>query len=200
MANNFVNSFASIVTAGEFYQSDASDTSTGPQTVYTANNGSSGVNSILIELDAANTGTSGITISAFIQDTSATLGTVSSIASSSDVATVTTASAHGLKVGQYVNVTGSSTNFVNGVYKVASVPSATTFTYAQNSGAADGSAGGTILIYKAYHIVKDAPIPASATLKVVAGQKVVLNSNDKVIAYASAGTCDIVAGILQEVT
>ena len=50
MANNFVNSFASIVTAGEFYQSDASDTSTG-QTVYTANNGSSGVNSILVELD-----------------------------------------------------------------------------------------------------------------------------------------------------
>lgn len=200
MANNFVNSFASIVTAGEFYQSNASDTSTGPQTVYTANNGSSGVNSILIELDAANTGTSGITVSAFIQDTSATLGTISSIASSSDVATVTTASAHGLKVGMYVNVTGSSTNFVNGVYKVASVPSTTTFTYAQNSGAANGSAGGTILIYKAYHIVKDAPIPASATLKVVAGQKVVLNSNDKVIAYASAGTCDIVAGILQEVT
>ncbi len=200
MANNFVNGFASIVTAGEFYQSNASDTSTGPQTVYTANNGSSGVNSILIELDAANTGSAGITVSAFIQDTSATLGTVSSIASSSDVATVTTASAHGLKVGQYVNVTGSSTNFVNGVYKVASVPSATTFTYAQNSGAANGSAGGTILIYKAYHIVKDAPVPASSTLKIVAGQKIVLNSNDKVIAYASAATCDIVAGILQEVT
>jgi len=200
MANNFVNSFASIVTAGEFYQSDASDTSTGPQTVYTANNGSSGVNSILIELDAANTGTSGITVSAFIQDTSSTLGSITSIVSSSDVATVTTGSAHGLKVGMYVNVTGSTTNFVNGVYRVASVPSTTTFTYAQNSGAADGTAAGTKVIYKAYHIVKDAPIPASATLKVVAGQKVVLNSNDKVIAYASAGTCDIVAGILQEVT
>jgi hypothetical protein len=200
MANNFVNSFASIVTAGEFYQSDASDTSTGPQTVYTANNGSSGVNSILIELDAANTGTSGITVSAFIQDTSATLGSITSVVSSSDVATVTTGSAHGLKVGQYVNVTGSSTNYVNGMYKVASVPSTTTFTYAQNSSAANGTAAGTIVIYKSYHIVKDAPIPASATLKVVAGQKVVLNSNDKVIAYASAGTCDIVAGILQEVT
>ena len=200
MANNFVNSFASIVTAGEFYQSNASDASTGPQTVYTANNGSSGVNSILVELDAANTGTAGISVTAFIQDTSSTLGTVSSIASSSDVATVTTASAHGLKVGMYVNVTGSSTNFVNGVYKVASVPSATTFTYAQNSGAANGSAAGTILIYKAYHIVKDAPVPASSTLKIVAGQKIVLNSNDKVIAYASAATCDIVAGILQEVT
>ena len=200
MANNFVNSFANIVTAGEFYQSNASDTSTGPQTVYTANNGSSGVNSILIELDAANTGTAGITVSAFIQDTSSTLGSITSIVSSSDIATVTTGSAHGLKVGMYVNVTGSSTNFVNGVYKVASVPSTTTFTYAQNSGAANGTAAGTKVIYKAYHIVKDAPIPASATLKVVAGQKVVLNSNDKVIAYASAGTCDIVAGILQEVT
>ena len=200
MANNFVNSFASIVTAGEFYQSDASDASTGPQTVYTANNGSSGVNSILVELDAANTSTSGITVTAFIQDTSATLGSISSVVSSSDVATVTTGSAHGLKVGQYVNVTGSTTNFVNGMYKVASVPSATTFTYAQNSGAANGSAAGTIVIYKAYHIVKDAPVPASSTLKIVAGQKVVLNSNDKVIAYASAGTCDIVSGILQEVT
>ena len=201
MANNFVNGFASIVTAGEFYQSNASDTSTGPQTVYTANNGSSGVNSILVELDAANTSSAGITVSAFIQDTSSTLGTVSSIASSSDVATVTTASAHGLKVGQYVNVTGSTTNFVNGVYKVASVPSTTTFTYAQNSGASNTSgASGTIVIYKAYHIVKDAPVPSGSTLKIVAGQKIVLNSNDKVIAYASAATCDLIAGILQEVT
>ena len=202
MANNFVNSFASIPTAGEFYQStgSATDNATGPQLVYNANNGSSGVNSILVELDASNTGTAGVALTCFIQDTSSTLGSITSIISSSDVATVTTGSAHGLKVGMYVNVTGSSTNFVNGVYKVASVPSATTFTYAQNSGAANGNAAGTIVIYKAYHIVKDAPIPASATLKVVAGQKVVLNSNDKVIAYASAGTCDIVAGILQEVT
>ena len=200
MANNFVNSFASIVTAGEYYQSDASDASTGPQTVYTANNGSSGVNSILIELDASNTGTSGITITALIQDTSSTLGTISSVVSASDVATVTTASAHGLKVGQYVNVTGSSTNYVNGVYKIASVPSTTTFTYAQNTNAANGTAAGTIVIYKAYHIVKDAPVPSGATLKVVAGQKVVLNSNDKVIAYASGANCDIIAGILQDVT
>ena len=200
MANNFVNSFASIVTAGEFYQSNASDTSTGPQTVYTANNGSSGVNSILVELDAANTSTSGITVTAFIQDTSSTLGTISSIASSSDVATVTTASAHGLKVGMYVNVTGSSTNFVNGIYKVASVPSATTFTYAQNASAANGTAAGTKVIYKAYHIVKDVTIPASSTLKIVSGQKLVLNSNDKVYAYASAANVDIIAGILQEVS
>ena len=49
MANNFVNSFASIPTAGEFYQStgSATDNATGPQLVYNANNGSSGVLSLI---------------------------------------------------------------------------------------------------------------------------------------------------------
>ena len=202
MANNFKNAFASIVSAGEFYQStgSATDNATGPQLVYHANNGSSGVNSILVELDASNTGTSGITISSFIQDTSATLGSITSIVSTSDIATVTTGSAHGLSVGQYVHVTGSSTAFVNGMYKVASVPSTTTFTYAQNSGASNGTAAGTKVIYKAYHIVKDVSIPANTTLKIVSGQKIVLNANDKVYAYASGATCDVIAGILQEVS
>ena len=202
MANNFKNAFASIVTAGEFYQStgSATDNHTGPQNVYTANNGSSGVNSILVELDASNTGSAGITLTAFIQDVSATLGSITSIVSSSDVATVTTGSAHGLSVGQYVMVTGSTTAYVNGMYKVASVPSSTTFTYAQNSSASNGTAAGTKVIYKAYHIVKDVTIPASSTLKIVSGQKIVLNSNDKVYAYASAANVDLIAGILQEVS
>ena len=111
MANNFVNSFASIPTAGEFYQStgSATDNATGPQVVYTANNGS-GVNSILIELDAANTGDTAITATAYLQDTSATLGTITSVVSSSDTATVTCGTAHGLQTGMYVHVTGSTTN------------------------------------------------------------------------------------------
>ena len=202
MANNFKNAFASIVSAGEFYQStgSATDNATGPQLVYHANNGSSGVNSILVELDASNTGTAGITLTSFIQDTSATLGSITSIVSSSDIATVTTGSAHGLSVGQYVMVTGSTTAFVNGMYKVASVPSSTTFTYAQNSGASNGTAAGTKVIYKAYHIVKDVSIPANSTLKIVSGQKIILNANDKLYAYASAATVDVIAGILQEVS
>ena len=202
MANNFKNAFASIVTAGEFYQStgSASDNHTGPQNVYTANNGSSGVNSILVELDASNTGTSGITLTAFIQDVSSTLGSITSIVSSSDVATVTTGSAHGLQVGMYVHVTGSTTAYVNGIYKVASVPSSTTFTYAQNSSASNGTAAGTKVIYKAYHIVKDVSIPANSTLKIVSGQKIILNANDKLYAYASGATCYVIAGILQEVS
>ena len=198
MANNFKNSFVSVSTAGENYQSDASDSLTGPQTVYTANNGS-GVNSILIELDAANTGDTAITATAFIQDTSATLGTITSISSTSDTATVTCAGAHGLATGMYVNVTGSSTNYVNGIYKITKT-GATTFTYAQNSSASNGTAAGTITIFKAFHIVKDAPIPPQSTLKIVSGQKVVLNSNDKVLVYGSAASLDVVASILEDVT
>ena len=198
MANNFKNSFVSVTTAGEFYQSDASDSLTGPQTVYTANNGS-GVNSILIELDASNTGDSAITVTAFIQDTSATLGTITSISSTSDTATVTCAGSHGLATGMYVNVTGSSTNYVNGIYKITKT-GATTFTYAQNSSASNGTAAGTITIFKAFHIVKDAPIPPQSTLKIVSGQKVVLNSDDKVLVYGSAASLDVVASILEDVT
>ena len=198
MANNFKNSFVSVTTAGENYQSSASDSLTGPQTVYTANNGS-GVNSILIELDAANTGDTAITATAFIQDTSATLGTITSISSTSDTATVTCAGSHGLATGMYVNVTGSSTNYVNGIYKITKT-GATTFTYAQNSSASNGTAAGTITIFKAFHIVKDAPIPPQSTLKIVSGQKVVLNSNDKVLVYGSAASLDVVASILEDVT
>ena len=202
MANNFKNSFATIVGAGEFYQvtGSATDNHTGPQMIYTANDGSTDVNSILIEVDASNTGNSAITFTSFMQDTSSTLGSITSIVSASDVATVTSGAAHGLKVGQYVHVTGSTTAYVNGVYKVASVPSTTTFTYAQNSSAADGTAAGTIVIYRAHHIIKDAPIPAGSTLKVVSGQKIVLNGGDKFYAYASAGTCDVIASVLEGVS
>ena len=113
MANNFKNAFATSV----------STSSGSPTTVYTANNGSA-VNSILIELDVANTGTSGITVSVVLYD---------------------------------------------------------------NSGTAS------------YHIVKNAPIPSGGALKVVSGQKVVLNGDDQIRVYASAATVDVVASILEDV-
>jgi hypothetical protein len=113
MANNFKNAFATSV----------STNSSSPTTVYTANNGSA-VNSILIELDVANTGTSGVTVSVVLYDSS---GTAS------------------------------------------------------------------------YHIVKNAPIPSGGALKVVSGQKVVLNGDDEIRVYASATTVDVVASILEDV-
>ena len=198
MANNFVNGFASIVTAGENYQSvgSATDNHTGPQEVYTANNGSSGVNSILVELDASNTGTASISLTAFITDKTSEQSC--SVVSASDVATVTK-NGHNLQTGQYVFVFGSTTAYVNGFYKITRT-GANTFTYQQNAAAADANpAAGTVKYANAYSIVKDVTIPVSSTLKIVSGQKIVLNANDKVYAYASAAHCDVIAGILQEV-
>jgi hypothetical protein len=114
MANNFKNAFATSV----------STSSGSPTDVYTANNGSA-CNSILIELDVANTGTSAVQVSILVRDSSANAS---------------------------------------------------------------------------FHIVKNAPIPVGSSLKVVSGQKVVLNGNDKVQIYASANTVDVVASILEDVS
>jgi hypothetical protein len=113
MANNFKNAGASGV----------STSSGSPTTIYTSNNGTA-VNSILIELDVANTGTSAVAASVLLYDTSATTS---------------------------------------------------------------------------YHIVKDAPIPAGSTMKVVSGQKIVLNDDDEIRVYATAATVDVVASILEDV-
>tara|TARA_R100001510_G_C7533354_1_gene123907 strand:- start:124 stop:468 length:345 start_codon:yes stop_codon:yes gene_type:complete len=114
MANNFKNAFATTISTDP----------AAPTDVYTANNGSA-VNSILIELDIANTGTSAVTVTVLVRDSSASAS---------------------------------------------------------------------------FHIVKNAPVPVGSALKVVSGQKVVLNGNDKVQVYASAATVDVVASILEDVT
>ncbi len=113
MANNFKNGGTTGL----------STNSSSPTTLYTANNGSA-VNSIVIELDIANTGTSAITATALLYDSSATAS---------------------------------------------------------------------------YHIVKDAPIPSGSTLKVISGQKVVLNGDDQIRAYASASTADAIVSVLEDV-
>ena len=64
-----------------------------------------------------------------------TPSTVSRRALASNVATLTTSTAHNLRVGERVIIAGVATAF-NGTYTVASVPSSTTFTYA-TSGQAD---------------------------------------------------------------
>lgn len=114
MANNFKNAGASGV----------STSSGSPTTIYTSNNGTA-VNSILIELDVANTGTSAVAASVLLYDTSASAS---------------------------------------------------------------------------YHIVKDAPIPAGSTMKVVSGQKIVLNGDDEIRVHATAATVDVVASILEDVS
>ena len=97
-------------------------------------------------------------------------------------------------------------------YYVQSIPSASTFTIAETRSAAspqsfDGAGSG--VEFKKIHladIVKDAPVPVGGALKVIAGQKVVLESaaasaNDKLYAYTSAASSvDVIASVLEDVS
>ena len=97
------------------------------------------------------------------------------------------------------------------MYYVQSIPSASTFTIAETK---DGTlltfdTTGAGVVFAKIHladIVKDAPVPVGGALKVIAGQKLVLESlhanvNDKIYAYASgANACDVIASVLEDVS
>ena len=97
------------------------------------------------------------------------------------------------------------------MYYVQSVPSDSTFTIAETK---DGTkltfdTSNTNLLFVKVHladVVKDAPVPVGGALKVIAGQKLVLESlhanvNDKIYAYASAANaCDVIASVLEDVS
>ena len=57
---------------------------------------------------------------------------ISNKALTSNVATLTTSAAHGLTVGMTITITGVDATF-NGAYRITTVPTATTFTYAKTS-------------------------------------------------------------------
>ena len=97
-------------------------------------------------------------------------------------------------------------------YYVQSKPSNSTFTIAETKSAASAltfDGAGTGVEFKKIHladVVKDAPIPVGGTLKVISGQKLVLESavasaNDKLYAYCtSANEVDAIASVLEDVS
>ena len=97
-------------------------------------------------------------------------------------------------------------------YYVQSIPSASTFTIAETKSATSpqsfDAAGGGLEFKKIQlaDIVKDAPVPVGGTLKVISGQKLVLessaaSSNDKLYAYCtSANDVDAIASVLEDVS
>ena len=97
-------------------------------------------------------------------------------------------------------------------YYVQSKPSDSTFTIAETKSAASAltfDGAGTGVEFKKIHladVVKDAPIPVGGTLKVISGQKLVLESavasaNDKLYAYCtSANEVDAIASVLEDVS
>ena len=201
MANNFFNKIARNISADL----------TAPTVVYAP---ATGKKSIVIELDVANSSTAGQTISVLIDDFSAK-GSAVAMANATAVTSnvITAASAHGLIVNdrvQFSDVTGftGSTVLTTKVYFVQSIPLATTFTLATTPSAVTAMTvtGTTVtatslneLIYA--YIVRDAPIPIGGALKVIAGQKLVLEGLDSLLVTATtANTIDAIASILEDVT
>lgn len=70
------------------------------------------------------------------------------VARTNGVTAVTTVAPHQLNVGDSVNLSGVTDNSFNGLFTVASVPDATTFTYAQANQPNASSSGGEILATK----------------------------------------------------
>ena len=219
MANNFFNAI----------QTNVSADSTLPTAVYTT---PASKKSILIELDVANKSSSGVTVTVQICDASANTGpsgntrNVNAVATNT-TGTLTTVSAHGLSVNDRVTFTnstdpsftdaslppsGDTTLSETRLYYVQSVASTTTFTIAESESASSAltfdSNGASVTFTKIYlaDIVRDAPVPVGGSLKVISGQKLVLEAGsspeqDKVYVYASAANAvDAVGSVLQEVS
>lgn len=87
-------------------------------------------------------GTPASPFAAFINKTNLT---ISNVARATNVTTITTSAAHGLVLGDRVQVTAVTNTSVNGIFTVASAPTTTTFTYA-NTGATitSGADTGTV--------------------------------------------------------
>src|SRR5712692_211242 len=73
----------------------------------------------------------------------ATIAASNGAVRAANVVTITTTSPHGLGTGQSVTISGVSDSSFNGTFTIASVPSTTTFTYAQ-TGSNATSGGGTV--------------------------------------------------------
>ena len=221
MANNFFNAI----------KTDVSNDSTLPTAVYTTPNG---LKSILIELDVSNKSTAGVTVTVQIEDESANLGgsgnayTASAIATNTTgLITTTSAAPHLLAVNDRIIFTnGTDPSFTNAslppsgeaalsetrLYYVQKIESNTAFRIAETESATSAltfdqnGAGVTFTRIYLADIVRDAPVPVGGSLKVISGQKLVLEAGaspeqDKIYVYTSAANAvDAIGSVLQEVS
>ena len=107
---------------------------------------------------------------------------------------------------------GETALSITRMYYVQSIPSASTFTIAESASAASPltfDTNGASVVWETIYladIVRDAPVPVGGALKVIAGQKLVIESltanvQDKLYLYVSAAnTCDAIGSVLQEVS
>ena len=219
MANNFKNAVIRNISAD----------SNLPTTIYSTPNSKK---SIAIELDCSNKSSSGVTVTVQLEDESQNESggdahTLTVTTGVSGTLTTTNAAAHNLIVNdRIIFAVSTAPSFTNAslppsaeaalsvlrFYYVQSIPAAHTFTIAESKSASSpltfDNAGSGVKFVKVHiaDVVKDAPVPVGGTLKVISGQKLVLESltanvNDKIYAYASgANSCDVIASVLEDVS
>ena len=210
MANNFFNKTNRNVSADH----------TLPTYVYSV---PTSKKTIVIELDVANRSTASQTISVLIDDFTAKGSNIASTAASISSNTIVSAT-HGFATGDVVRLTKSGStairvggvepptagNNTDPVYYVI-VVNATSFKLANShTNASAGTAltvtGSTVTgdIWNTLaftYIVRDAPIPIGGALKVIAGQKLVMEATDSMIVQtSSANSVDSIASILEDVS
>ena len=213
MANNFFNKTNRNVSADH----------TLPTYVYSV---PTSKKTIVIELDVANRSTSSQTISVMIDDFTAKGSNVISTGASisGNTIVVNGGAAHSFTTGDVVRLTksGSTAIRVSGVEPATAgantdpvyyviVVNATSFKLASShSNATAGTAltvtGSTVTgdIWNTLaftYIVRDAPLPIGGALKVIAGQKLVMEATDSMIVQtSSANSVDSIASILEDVS
>ena len=207
MANNFVNKFKNNISAEE----------TLPTEIYY----NATKKAICIELDAANKSSAGVTVGVAVEDTGS-LGSAITLNGSGEGITSAangtfTKSSHGLNVNDRVVFTisanaaiasgSSDPNLNSSRYYFIQSAATNTFTIAESRNATTPikfSGSGTITNVKVValaDVVRGAPIPVGGSLKVISGQKLVLEATDRIWAYcSSARNVDVVCSMLEDVS
>ena len=203
MANNFVNKFKNNISAEE----------TLPTEIYYH----ATKKAICIELDAANKSSVGVTVGVAVEDTGSLGSAQTSVSITSAANGTFTKSSHGLSVNDRIVFTiaanaaiasgSSDTNLNSSRYYFVQSVATNTFTIAESRSATvpiKFSSTGTITNYKVValaDVVRGAPIPVGGSLKVISGQKLVLESTDRIWAYcSSARNVDVVCSMLEDVS
>ena len=203
MANNFVNKFKNNISAEE----------TLPTEIYYH----ASKKAICIELDAANKSSAGVTVGVAVEDTGSLGSAQTSVSITSAANGTFTKSSHGLSVNDRIVFTiaanaaiasgSSDPNLNSSRYYFIQSAATNTFTIAESRNATTPikfSGSGTITNVKVValaDVVRGAPIPVGGSLKVISGQKLVLESTDRIWAYcSSARNVDVVCSMLEDVS
>ena len=214
MANNFKNAVVYNISADE----------TLPSTIYSA---PTSKKAIAIEIDVSNNSSAGVTVTTLLEDESQgassdqVISTVTGTNGSTDTV-FTTSGVHGLAVNDRIRFNQSAGTAPGGltggaegtgkIYYVSSVDSATQFKAAISRSSSThiqcSSGGSSPTVRKLYiaTVVRNAPVPVGGTLKVISGQKLVLESSsasvhDKILAWcSSANNVDCIASVLEDVS